>query len=165
MTSTDTARQEKIPAALVDCAKSSMLNTLAAISGEAPAYKGEDEDGLVQEGIVGIISLVGDIAWTLMLGLPKDTAESLALSFAGFEIAFDSEEIGDFAGELANTVGGDLQNRLHDIGVRAELSLPTVARGSRLELLLPGGQPTLCLHFASPEGEIWFKIATARKDR
>ncbi len=165
MTSTDTRTESSIPPALIDCARASMVNTLAAICGEAPAYKGEDEDGLVQEGIVGIISLVGDVAWTLMVGLPKDTAEALALSFAGFEITFDSEEIGDFAGELANTIGGDLQNRLHDIGVRAELSLPTVARGSRLELLLPGGQPCLCMHFVSAEGEIWFKIATARKDR
>jgi len=165
MTIANTLTEDRMPAALVDCARDSVIRTLTLISGEAPEYKGDDEDGLVQEGIVGIISLVGDVAWTIMLGLPKDTAEGLALSFAGFEIAFGSEEIGDFAGELANTVGGELQNRLHDLGIRAELSLPTVARGSRFELLLPGAPSSLCMHFASKEGELWVKLATMQKGR
>jgi CheY-specific phosphatase CheX len=164
MKDTQTVTKDQISEVFVDCVKESAAKTFTAICGDQPAFKGKDEDGMVREGIVGIISLVGDIAWTLMVGLPKDTATTLALNFAGFEIAFDSEEIGDFAGEIANTVGGDLQNRLHNLDVRAELSVPTVAKGSNLRLMLPGHLPSICLHFASSNGEFWIKLATLNKD-
>jgi CheY-specific phosphatase CheX len=164
MTEMQAVTEEQLPEVLLDCVKESVRKTFAAICGAEPALQGGAENGMVDEGVVGIISLVGDIAWTLMVGLPRETATALALSFAGFEIDFESEEIGDFAGELANTIGGDLQNRLHGIDVNAELSVPTVTRGNNLRLMLPGNLAAICFHYGSANGEFWIKLASQRPD-
>ena len=164
MTEMQALAQDQLPEVLVDCLKEAVAKTFAAICGSEPVFQSGEDDGMVSEGVVGIISLIGDIAWTLMVGLPRETASAMALSFAGFEIDFDSEEIGDFAGELANTVGGDLQNRLDAIDVKAELSVPTVTRGTNLRLMLPGNLLSICFHYGSSGGEFWIKLASQRRD-
>src|SRR5207244_10134077 len=110
------------------------------------------------DGVVGIISFMGGLSWSLMLGLPRETATALALAFAGFEIPFDSADMGDVVGELANVLAGGVSARLDTAGVAAQMSLPTVARGSDVELLLPGGLPSQRLPFASARGQFWVKV-------
>ena len=46
-----------------------------------------------------------------MLGLPRQTASNLVLAFAGCEIDFDSPDMGDAVGELANILAGDFVAR------------------------------------------------------
>jgi len=161
MTTSNSIVGEKLSDAHIECVKESVISTFGTICGTEPVYQDGGENRLACDGVVGIISIVGNVAWTLMLGLPRDTATSLALKFAGFEIPFDSPDMGDVVGEMANVVAGDLIARLDCLGIAAKMSLPTVARGHDIEMLMPGGLVPVKMRFASPEGSFWLKLATA----
>jgi chemotaxis protein CheX len=104
------------------------------------------------EALRAFIALTGDIDWSLGLLLPRDTAVAVVGRFAGFEIAFDSPDMGDAVGELANLVGGAAKAKLDQLGVKAELSLPTVIRGSHMEVANASRAMAVRHSFASPVG-------------
>jgi len=142
------------------CLTQAVTSTFASICGFQPEPKQETSNGSLMEGIVGIISLIGaEYAFSLMLGLPHGTAESIARKFAGFHIPFEDPDMADVVGELANIVAGDAAARLDALGVKAELSLPTVARGSNLEMLLPEKLSRSRIDFSSAQGDFWLKLA------
>lgn len=141
-----------------DVLKESVIGTLGAICGEDPIYEGDVTSTPGCEGVVGIISLIGDVAWSVMLCIPKETTAGLILKFAGFEIDYDSNDMGDVVGELANVIAGDTSARLDAIGVRGDLSLPTVARGSSIQLLRTEGVYSRYMQFNSADGKFWIKL-------
>jgi len=112
-------------------------------------------------GIMGAISFFGDPVWSLALVLPEPTAVVAAKSFAGFDIPFDSADMGDMVGEMANVMAGDIVARLDAKGVKAQMSLPTVARGNNVELLSPPNACRMQLRFESPTGGFWFRLVKA----
>ena len=145
----------------VETVKAAALDTFTNIGVEPQfVYKGEEDAPC--DGVVGIISIVGDVAWSLMVGVPRESAESLTVAFTGFEVAYDSADMGDVVGELANVLAGFVVNHLEGIGVSASLSLPTVVRGSHVEMMIPEGQPAARLNFDSTRGKFWIKVAVAR---
>jgi CheY-specific phosphatase CheX len=93
-----------------------------------------------------------------MLNFPRETATTMALRFAGFEIPYESEDMGDVIGELANVLAGDLCAQLDAKGVRGDMSLPTVVRASDMSLMLPEGLPSVEMHFSSPVGQFSLKL-------
>ncbi len=152
----------------LDCIREAVKTTFSSIYGEDINYLGDNVEGTTSKkggGVVGIISFIGDLAWSLMLGLPEETAMALASKFAGFEIDFESEDMGDVVGELANIVAGDLVARLDAIGAKVNMSLPTIARGRDFELLLPDKLPSLRVGFTASEGEFWIKLAVGEPKR
>jgi CheY-specific phosphatase CheX len=150
---------KSLPPAHVDYVRQATVGTFEAICGVEPESHFEGSCETPHQGVVGIISLVGDIIWTLMLGIPRDTATDIAMKFAGFDIPFDSQDMGDVVGELANVLGGDVVARLDDVGLKVDLSLPTVARGTDLDLLLPAGVTSTRMWFTLPEGMFWVDLA------
>jgi len=137
----------------------SVTESFSAMCGVSLEHQETAEEEKQFEGVVGIISLVGDGNWSLMLCLPKDTAIALAERFAGFDIPFESDDMGDVVGELVNVLAGDVSARLDRAGARAELSLPTVARGINVELLKTDRQLYESMHFKTPDGRFWLKLA------
>ena len=97
------------------------------------------------------------------LDCPELTAPSLVQKFTGFPIPYDSADMGDMVGEFANILGGDIVARLETNRVKAGISLPTVVRGSNVEMLLPQGQPATRMVFSSPCGEFWVRVACKRQ--
>jgi chemotaxis protein CheX len=142
--------------------RDSVIATLQAACGVEPHYQGNDRNTCPCDGIAGIISLVGDVDWSLMLTLPSDSAVGVAQRFAGFEIEYDSEDMTDLIGEVANVIAGDVVARLEDVGVKTSLSLPMVVRGQHLNLMLPAGHPRVHMCFDSECGPI-FLILGSRK--
>lgn len=142
-----------------DILKDSIIGTLGAICGEDPVFDGDFNWDTAGEGVVGIISIVGDVAWNISLCVPRSTTEGLILKFAGFEIEYDSADMGDVVGELVNVIAGDTSARLDAVGVKADLSLPTIAKGSNLQLLLPEGVSVRTMQFSSSDGKFWVKLA------
>lgn len=151
----------------IECLKQSIYTTFSTVCGNGLKYLGLSSEAEVNktEGIIGIISIVGDVSWALMLGFPRRTASTLAPVFAGFDIPYESEDMGDIVGELANIAAGDLVARLEVVGIRSGLSLPTVARASDLELLLPDRTPSIQMDFSAREREFWLKVAVRRPHR
>ncbi|MGH2356147.1 MAG: chemotaxis protein CheX, partial [Chloroflexota bacterium] len=118
------AGEAHLPRPLVDAARQATTATFGAIHGVAPTYLGEGQEGTPCDGVIGIISFVGDHLWSVMLGVPRQSAPGFALSFAGLEVEFDSADMGDVVGELTNVLAGDISARLDAVGIRAEMSLP-----------------------------------------
>ncbi len=142
--------------------KAAMASTFGAISGAEPVLLGESIESTPCEGAIGIISVVGGVAWSLSLGFPRETAIALAQKFAGFEIEFESADMGDVVGELANVLAGDVVAQLDMMGVRVSMSLPTVARGSDINIMLPGALSSLRMCYSLPEGQFWLGLAVGR---
>ncbi|MFQ5451027.1 MAG: chemotaxis protein CheX [Nitrospinaceae bacterium] len=152
-----------MPEVLINCVNESVATIFETIIGDRPEYRGDDEDKMVGDGVVGIISFVGDVTWLMMLALPRKTANHITQRFCGFDVDYDSPDMGDVVGELANVLAGDVVARLGGEGVKVAMSLPTILRGKNVEPLLPRGLPHKKMHFSLPEGELMIKIAGARQ--
>lgn len=119
------------------------------------------QETLKCDGVVGVIGLVGDVEWGLVVGIPRDTAPKLAEGFTGFEIPFDSDDMGDAIGELTNLLAGDVKVNLDRVGVASDISLPQVFRGEGIEVLRPPRVPSMVLSFESSCGPFWVAVTTA----
>lgn len=162
MTQSDANGGDGFPPAIIDAVKASVVKTYSAFCGEAPinGTNGHDhEDGPC---IAGIISFFGDIPWSLSWVLSDKVAPVLAHKFAGFEIPFDSPDMGDMAGELVNVLAGEVIAQLEQRRIKAQMSLPTVARGKPLELIPERGRFVSRLDFTSKQGCFWLRLASAR---
>ena len=122
----------------------------------------ENEDNLNKDGVlIAIISLVGDVEWSIFLGLPKVTAEAIAEKFAGFAIPFDSEDMGDAVGELANILAGLIKSKLDNISIKAEISLPSVMRADSMQVLIQRDSSTCKVCFDSELGKLWTGVVAS----
>ncbi len=122
-----------------------------------------ENDGISSEGIiVAVISLIGDLEWTIYLGLPGETAVAAVSKFAGFEVPFDSEDMGDAVGELANILAGEAKANLDRRGVKVELSLPSVIRAENMEVLVQRNSTAKKTCFESELGKLWTGLATGK---
>jgi len=91
------------------------------------------EMNLSGEKVIAVVSLVGDLDVNIVLAMPSATAVGLASKFAGLQISFESSDMADAVGELANMVAGDLRIRLDKCHIKANISVPTVYRGQLRE--------------------------------
>lgn len=153
---------ECVPDELTSCVHDSVIHCFGTMFGKDPVSV-EGDQASAGEGVVGIISFFGDITWLLMVTLPKKSAESLAFKFAGFELAYDSPEMGDVVGEVANVIAGDIVARLGKDEIKVAMSLPSIMKGHDVEPLLPRGIPTQMMKFKIDEDEIFVKVAGAKE--
>ena len=147
--------------AIVDAVKASLDNTYSAFFVDKPTIIGVDSP---PEGpcIAGIISFIGQESWSLSWIISKEAAPKLAKKFAGFDIPFDSSDMGDMAGELINVIAGEIVAQLESRKLKAAMSLPTVARGSPLEFLPEAGPSIMHLAYKCREGPFWFRFVAAK---
>ena len=122
----------------------------------------EDLDLTADGVIIAVISLVGGVEWSLFLGLPRSTAEAVAAKFAGFEIPFDSADMGDAVGELANILAGQVKTNLDRVGVQADISLPSVMRAQSLSVLIQSNTASRKTCFDSPLGKLWTGVTAGQ---
>ncbi len=163
MTGVSTTTDSEVGFEHWDCVPASCTDMLA-VTCEAELQPLDDDTDLAHGDVmIGIISLLGDVDWVLFLGLPRDTAIALAAKFAGFEIPFEGEDMGDAIGELANIFAGQVKATLDTRGVKAEISLPTVIRAQGLEVLRQTGSAARKACFDSPLGKLWVGLAVTRQ--
>jgi CheY-specific phosphatase CheX len=124
----------------------------------------EDEPGAYNDGaVIGVISIVGGVEWSIFLGLPRATAVALTETFAGFPIPFDSEDMGDAVGELTNILAGDVKRRLEGKSVEAAISLPSVVRAESLQVLVQRGTSVTKTCFACAAGKLWTGVVSSKE--
>ncbi len=153
---------DQMPQRLTNCVENSVAKVFQTILGKMPKYHENGDEKKVGDAVVGIISFVGDITWLLMLVMPRASANSVVTRFCGFDVDYESPDMGDVVGELANVVAGDIIARLSEEGIKVGMSLPTIMRGHDVEPLLPRGLPSKKMHFTFPEGEFFLKLAGAK---
>ena len=120
----------------------------------------QDTDGV----IIALISLVGDVGWSVFISLPRTTAEAVAGHFAGFEIPFDSEDMGDAIGEVTNIFAGQIKALLDSKGVQADISLPSVMRADGLEVLMLHDSTSSRTCFNCDLGRLWTGVVVSESE-
>ena len=150
--------------ALVKCVHDAIIGTCSSILGAAPAREPGAEVPHQGPALIGVISFTGSMTWTCMMGLPQATVCPVVEKFAGFPLEFEAPEMGDAVGELLNVIAGDMVARLDSAGIKAQMSLPTTARGNNVEMMLPAGIASRVLLYNSPLGSFWVKLATGKSD-
>lgn len=153
---------EIVPSVLIETTESSTIESFTKICGDISVLDVDPTDFTHGMKIDGIISFVGDLTWSLILVLPHDSAEMLAQNFAGFEIPYESEDMGDVVGELTNVLAGVLCGKLENAGIITHMSLPTVTRGSDFEQLLSDHLITKPIYFAAGKNHFLVKIVVAK---
>lgn len=156
-------RNGQFPAPIAEMVKQTVDHVLTSICGQTPRCQGERAGMDSCSGVLGTISILGEPAWTFSLMLPEAMAAQLVEKFAGFAIPYDSLDMGDVVGELANVLAGDIVARCEGRQINAQMSLPLVARGHDIEMLSPAGQPSVRLIYEVPQGAFWVKLAVAKK--
>ncbi len=154
---------DRMPEVLTECVNNSVASIFNTIIGSEPVYEGDGEDRKLGDGVIGIISFVGDVSWLLMLVLPKKSAVAISSKFCGFDVDYESPDMGDVVGELANVLAGDIVSRLKSESITVAMSLPTVMRGHDVEPLLPRGLPEEKMLFNLPEGRFMVRVAGASR--
>ncbi len=147
----------------IDAMKQSVLKCFHSMTGENIEFIGFNDDNLPFNGIVGIVSMVGqNQTWSLMFGFSPEAAVRIGGKFAGFEIDYDSDDMGDVIGELANVVAGDAMTQLDALGIKVDLSIPTIARGRDMNMLLAKDIAKMHYNFRTSTDKFWMKLATER---
>ena len=122
-----------------------------------------DEDFSAEQGaIIAVISIMGGLDWSIFIGLPRETACGMAESVAGFEIPFESEDMGDAIGEVANILAGSVKQILDKRGIEVEISLPSVMRVDGLHVLKQRSSHSHKQYFQCSMGMFWTGVVTGK---
>lgn len=108
--------------------------------------------------VIGLVSLLGELEWTLLLGVPRKTAGAMAEQFTGFPVPFDSQDMCDAVGEFTNMFVGQMKVALEQRKVIVEISLPSVVRTDDPQILGPTQMPSARLTFATAMGPFWVQV-------
>jgi chemotaxis protein CheX len=143
-------------------AASEVLQTVCGVE-LAPCETSEPTDH--GNMIMGVISLAGQVQWSVFLSLPSQTATTLAANFAGCEIPFDSSDMGDAVGELTNMIAGKVKASLDAKGLKSEISLPSIMRGQGFEVLGGSRLTQRKFSFDSQAGKVYVGILASQDEQ
>lgn len=158
-----TALTNDLFAVYKECIRQAIADMLQATCGVSIQPQGEEDGGLAtNEIIIGIVSLVGEAEMSIFIGLPRGTAPALVAKFAGFEVPYESPDMGDAVGEVANILGGGMKNLLDAKNIKVNISLPTVMRAESIQVLRQHDGLSTKMGFQSPLGPLWVGITAGK---
>ena len=108
-----------------------------------------------QGGFTAMVGIAGGLCGVLTINCDKKTANTIAKSMLGPEIAGSEEQVSDALGEICNMVAGNFKNKLSNADRSCLLSVPTVIKGDEYSFrsLADGGTiETVMLFGESPIG-------------
>ena len=143
---------------LLKAVQGSVAQTIAVFTGTEPHVAQLTEATKTYDAICGTISFVGDQSCSMMMCCSRESAVELAQAMAGFEIDYDSADMGDAIGEVVNIISGDIVARMESHGISIAMSLPTVFRGHDVERVLPHNMVSTCTLFEMPTSSFWVDL-------
>ncbi|AWM36635.1 hypothetical protein GobsT_55410 [Gemmata obscuriglobus] len=158
------AATDAFPKAITQAVREATTAFLTTSCGLTHVPDAAGDEGSGGAGIMSAISFLGDTPWAFAVVLPEASAVAIAKAFAGFEIPFDSQDMGDLVGEIVNVIAGDVTARLHAKGIKAQMSLPTSIRSADAAALVPHGTAPSRLLFDGADGRCWFDLVSDRID-
>ena len=155
------AKAGTFPPLVGEAMVASVESVLSTICGQKPVRK--DPVGFADRPcVIAILSFDGNPPWTVTCRVSDETAPSLMKTFAGFDIPFDSADMGDVVGEFVNVLAGEVIAQLEKRRMKHRMSLPTVMRGAGMQLIPESGATALTLEFTIPQGRIGFELITPK---
>jgi two-component system, chemotaxis family, chemotaxis protein CheY len=111
--------------------------------------------------VLGVMSLLGGVHWSVSLGFTPEAACGVASKFSGNEMTSVDQDVGDAIGEITNIVGGRLKLLLLARDIVVKHSLPMVFSATGLAVLAPHPVKTAIshAHFDSPVGRLWTAVS------
>jgi chemotaxis protein CheX len=149
----------QVPQVVVNAVQAALQTTYRKFCGDDPQISLQNHVDLNSDCVAGIISFLGKNSISVAWVLDRESAPALAEKFARFAIPFDSVEMGDVAGELVNVLAGDIVINLEANGQKVKMSLPTVARGTRLQFIPEKNVHVTRLDYETRFGRFWLRIA------
>lgn len=150
----------KILDSLIASVRFGVLDTFQTICGTVDACQ-ELPYQEYHDGLIGMISFAGDFAWSLELRLSEISAVEVTRVFTGMEIASDSEDMGGAIAELINIIAGPICAQLEAQNIKAQMSLPVVAKSKGFEILHPYSLQNSDLHFNLKGSPFKMKVVAA----
>lgn len=145
--------------AVQEAIKDIMNTTCGTVAEQCPSLP----EDICEEGVlIAVISMMGDIEWSIYLGFPRNTAMAISQAFAGFEIPFESEDMGDAIGEVANILAGSVKQILDKRGINVEISLPSVMRVDGLHVLKQRGAQSAKDCYTCSMGQFWTGVVSGK---
>ncbi len=86
--------------------------------------------------VISMISIFGEVQWTVSIGFEETSAVGVASRLAGEQILFDSEDLGDAIGEITNMVAGEIKRVLVNRNLQVQITLPTVVAATQIRMLV-----------------------------
>ena len=108
--------------------------------------------------ILILLSVQGNVHWSVLLGFTPLAAAGVASRFAGYDLLFDHPDIGDAIGEIGNIISGRVKTLLTSQGVEVTVSFPTVIKASGFEFLHQPKASAYSVQFNSRVGEVWAAV-------
>lgn len=139
-----------------------IAQTVGMFAGAEPKPVPVNQATRICDAICGTISFVGDQSCSMMMCCPRESAIELALALAGFEIDYDSPDMGDAIGEIVNIIAGDIVARMESHGISIAMSLPTVFRGHDVERVLPHNMVSCCTLFEMVTSSFWVDVISGQ---
>ncbi len=146
---------------IVESARAAVEATFSQIWGEAPSFCEHPPQESPTSCVAGIISFAGDQPWSLSWALARETAPALIQRFTGFEIPFDSPDMGEAVAELVNVLAGEVIVQMEKRRMKAKMGLPMVARGCPLELMASRSSAATRLDYTCAHGRFWIGVICA----
>ncbi|MEW6198682.1 MAG: response regulator [Planctomycetota bacterium] len=143
-----------------ECVPAGVQQVLAKACGLTLTPAPVDEAIRHGEVVLSMITLFGDLHWSLGLGFTRAAAGKIAARFAGSPEPLAGLDMGDAIGELTNIVAGRVKLALSARNVAVKFAFPTVISGTGLQLLTQRRlrDAVAYAHFDSPDGKLWTAV-------
>ena len=107
--------------------------------------------------VSGIIGLSGDVAGSVVLSFPTETAERVVALFTGESITSEDEDFSDAIGELVNMISGNAKADF--TGREVSISTPSVVLGADHHIARPKDIPCVVIPCTTDCGDFVIEIS------
>ncbi len=107
--------------------------------------------------VSGLIGMSGDVTGSVVLSLPRDTAERVVSLFCGQELTLESPDFADAVGELVNMICGGAKAMF--TGKKVSISCPSVVVGQGHTVARQTDVPCIQIPCTTDCGELVIEIA------
>jgi chemotaxis protein CheX len=147
---------------LVKAVQEAFTQIIAIFVGKELIPKPIDEIDKLCDSICGMISFVGNQNFSVMICCSRESASELSMAMAGFNIDYDSADMGDAIGEMINIIAGNIITRMATVGFDVAMSLPTVFRGHDIERVVAQNTLSSCAVYDLSHSQFWVEIVTGQ---
>lgn len=108
--------------------------------------------------VSGIIGISGEVTGSVVLSLPKDTAERLVQLFTGTSLKAGTPDFADAIGELVNMISGNAKAGFPQKG-KNSISCPSVIVGPEHTVAMPKDTPCIVIPCTTDCGSMALEVA------